>query len=1234
MNADLATGDKRPHPLVGTVVEPYAIIDVIAAGGMGVVFKARHMLTDRIVAMKLLPSELARDESNVQRVKLEAKALAQLNHPNIVTTFDFGFTYMQEPFIVMEYVTGQSLKEVLDREVLLPVDRAIKIFLQAVDGMRYAHSAKILHRDLKPHNIMVSDDPEPDHVKILDFGVAKLAEYSQQITRTGEVVGSPLYMSPEQCTGRPTDHRCDIYSIGVMMFETLTGNPPFRGENYISTVHLKCTKLAPNFKDVVPGRVFPDRLETIVHKCLEIDPDKRYANMAELRADLELLAGGAPKGERKTSQNLGTQSSSNTAKMAENQSKIASSPGPGEIGWKPAWSGNDAPNTAPRTAADDLSDSIVTSTEPDRHAVSNRQDQPNPGNGFAASNTPSQAPSTTSPFSYSGNPHSPVQPPVVDPYDSVGPGRTVDAWRDYSSPNVAEDSWREPSSPNLSADDWNHLDSSNAHTGLTGQWPQSPMPPQASKPMEPQRPVETPQIVSQPPPPFSSSQDLASLSAALEASSVSGPALGAASVPQPNQGQNFDTSSQEITGDHPTVQVGSNTVPVPTPNKGAADSHFVLTWDSKSGPAWSATTAAPQKPRGPQATNTRNPIQVQATTPGQQRAIAPNSKPDVPQNHQPTPRPQAQNTADSHGPPGYTDQPPLRQSTPSSTPPIAEQRAEPAWTQAPPPSLQPSAVDGVTSGVINPASAYGWRPADPASGAQNEAAETQDPSSQNGLPSQTSQTAQKIPQGFPNPADTQGFTLPSHPGQNATGAGQQMAPVYSPKNNATGPHNQADPNQAVQPKAMPPHLQGPPFSETHSTAPVQQPNLAAATQSPNHQESRTQQAPDGFQHNAHPSFENHIADRSASSHTTSGGETDPWAEPSTSPTVNPTHTAPSTQPQPQQNAMASPNRPPQFSSAPSPWGPQPVPLDFLSEDKTVAVAKPPNLPSQSQLASAPDRTGAGSVVSNPVQQPPFGDPAGSPIQQLAQRMAESIDKVSDSVASHATNNEQDGETSFKNYEPVSLAELNAIKTPTSKAAKPAVDSGLSNMLPTPPTPAPLPQKRNRLEDDTESGARSAALRFNSSRGGNDGKKVVLMSLSLVAVLIILAIIGFKVYKYYEATPQKATTQEVPTVVQPDKTAQTTTPVASTSRRGQDTNATNDTTISTTPPATEKPAKSAQRPQPASPKKKTSVVASKTKKPKKAKVIAKAAPASSDVPAVKRRRAYSTYDSYYESSGGQ
>lgn len=525
MNVDVVNGDRPKHPLVGTVVEPYAILDVIAAGGMGVVFKARHTLTDRIVAMKLLPSELARDESNVQRVKLEAKALAQLKHPNIVTTFDFGFTAMQEPFIVMEYVAGESLKEVLDREVLLPVDRALKVFLQAVDGMRYAHSAKILHRDLKPHNIMVSNEPEQDHVKILDFGVAKLAEYTQKITRTGEVVGSPLYMSPEQCTGKPTDHRCDIYSIGVMMFETLTGNPPFRGENYISTVHLKCTKLAPSFKDVVPGRVFPERLEMIVLKCLEIEPDKRYSTMAELKADLELVAGVVPRVERaKTNQALPTTPGSSTKTAGAAPSKAD------EIGWQPAWSGAHSSAANPATARskeDQFSDSIVTS--------------------------------------------------VSDSTDSQ--------------------SWRGPSSPNLSDDNWANTDFSKDQKSQLGwstpaaadddnEWIPT-TPPSAVPPMGAQKPL-------------TQTQGLASLSAALEASS-----MGAGDMLNIKPGgfkpDSAPTSNDEVTGDKPIVDLEQTKGPTPIPLKKdeSGDSHFVLTWDQKTGPSWSATTATPQRPKAP-----------------------------------------------------------------------------------------------------------------------------------------------------------------------------------------------------------------------------------------------------------------------------------------------------------------------------------------------------------------------------------------------------------------------------------------------------------------------------------------------------------------------------------------------------------------------------------------------------------------------------------------------------------
>ena len=524
MNVDVVHGDRPKHPLVGTVVEPYAILDVIAAGGMGVVFKARHTLTDRIVAMKLLPSELARDESNVQRVKLEAKALAQLKHPNIVTTFDFGFTAMQEPFIVMEYVTGESLKEVLDREVLLPVDRALKVFLQAVDGMRYAHSAKILHRDLKPHNIMVSNEPEPDHVKILDFGVAKLAEYTQKITRTGEVVGSPLYMSPEQCTGKPTDHRCDIYSIGVMMFETLTGNPPFRGENYISTVHLKCTKLAPSFKDVVPGRVFPERLEMIVLKCLEIDPDKRYSTMAELKADLELVAGVVPRVERvKTNQAMPPAQGSSSQTVGAAPTKAD------EIGWQPAWAGGQSATVNPaaaRSKEDQFSDSIVTN--------------------------------------------------VSDSTDSQ-------SWRGPSSPDLSDDNW---GNTDLSKDKKNQLGwSTPAVADDDSEWIPS-TPPYAVPPPGAQKPL-------------TQTQGLASLSAALEASSI-----GAGDMLNIKPGgfnPEGGKSSDDITGDKPIVDLEQTKGPTPIPLKKdeSGDSHFVLTWDQKTGPSWSATTATPQRPKAP-----------------------------------------------------------------------------------------------------------------------------------------------------------------------------------------------------------------------------------------------------------------------------------------------------------------------------------------------------------------------------------------------------------------------------------------------------------------------------------------------------------------------------------------------------------------------------------------------------------------------------------------------------------
>ncbi len=1213
---DLATGEKRPHPLVGTVVEPYAILDVIAAGGMGVVFKARHMLTDRIVAMKLLPSELARDESNVQRVKLEAKALAQLNHPNIVTTFDFGFTYMQEPFIVMEYVAGQSLKEVLDREVLLPVDRAVKIFLQAVDGMRYAHSAKILHRDLKPHNIMVSDDPEPDHVKILDFGVAKFAEYTQQITRTGEVVGSPLYMSPEQCTGRPTDHRCDIYSIGVMMFETLTGNPPFRGENYISTVHLKCTKLAPNFRDVVPGRVFPERLEMIVLKCLEIEPDKRYANMAELRADLELVAGVVPRVDRaKANQNLNNPSLG-SVKQTDNGHKSHTTSGPGEIGWKPSWAGSsNTPNTV-SNSADDWSDSIVTGTEPDawQSPVKSHQSKPS---GISGQQPPSPPQSQFQPAQHPGQYSA-----------SSGSSATprVDTWRDMSTPNVADDSWRAPSSPNLSADDWGNVDSHKS-TGLTGQWPASPTP-NLLKPVTPPAAVQAAPsttshiaVTAQPPRQTAAeaarAQDMASLAAAVEASSVGGPlidspaAMGPASATpaQPAPGP----QSEVITGDHPTVQVGSNTVPVPKPNKDAADSHFVLTWDSKSGPAWSATTAAPQKPRGPtaHATNTRNPIQqptVELTRNPAQKPV-PSQASQVPTPSTPA---TAQTAPDS---PLNVQTQQAGTGSPAAVPQTDNQSSSPpAWAQAPPSGQQPSPWNGTTSGVINPAAAYGWRPADA------------DPEQQQQQQQQSSQPQTPPTNGFQTPPGQQ---IQNHPTSNP------MAPVqpgHQPDGSADIGLTRAGGSPVTQRGQFPPQPPSPQPAPT-SPAPFQHsasaPGSSATAPSDHRSEIGLAPQTTGSQPVLHQAGPQSTA---IQGHTMDGGEQDLWSElPSSSQSTGTANLQSPDGPEGPWGAAPSPASDNHEAPQPGHWGSQPLPTEAIGEQTVLTTSSPaPQRPSSTPpIAEVGTISG---VMENPFQTPQVdAGQLNSPAHQLAQRVSKGLARDPE------FNTPDKNGSEFKNYEPVSLAELNAIKTPAAKpVVKTPVDSGLSTMLPpTPPaTSIPTPKSKSRFTDadeepDSSSSARShsASLRFSTSRGGDDGKKVVLISLVGMAIIAIIATAGYIVYSHSKTENSQTSIQEQPQNDQSSTTALKKPDNGSKPVSSSETEAARSTASDTTATRVEKPIKAVKTAVPSA--KRKPAVAVKPKKPKKAKAIAKEPAAAPDVPATpRRRRAYSTYDSYY------
>lgn len=281
--------EKETHPLLGAEIDKYKIVEVLNAGGMGIVFKARQKIMDRDIALKLLPPELAKDEVNLQRLEREAKALAQLNHPNIIATYDFGLTDTAQGYLAMEYVEGQSLDELLEKVGILKPGRAVYIFKQIADGIRFAHQKGIVHRDLKPQNIMLTDIVSKDQVKILDFGIARIAQDSKRLTRVGEVVGSPIYMAPEQCMGEAADGRADVYAFGVLMFRALTGHFPHMGPNLHETFMSKCTKDPPYFKDVAPRLHLPVELENVCRKCLQRKPEDRYQHMEQVRDDLERI---------------------------------------------------------------------------------------------------------------------------------------------------------------------------------------------------------------------------------------------------------------------------------------------------------------------------------------------------------------------------------------------------------------------------------------------------------------------------------------------------------------------------------------------------------------------------------------------------------------------------------------------------------------------------------------------------------------------------------------------------------------------------------------------------------------------------------------------------------------------------------------------------------------------------------------------------------------------------------
>jgi serine/threonine protein kinase len=280
-------------PLVGTTLSgKYEIQEVIGHGGMGVVYKARHALMERIVAIKMLQAQLISDSMSVKRFQQESKAASRISHPNVITIYDFGISPNGQPFIVMDYLLGTSLASVIKEEGQVGVERSIRIITQACDALEHAHKQGVIHRDLKPTNIvLINYDEEKDFVKVVDFGVAKLMNASsegQRLTQQGEVCGSPVYMSPEQCTGLDLDPRSDIYSMGIVIYETLTGKLPLLGKTMVDTMSKHISEMPPSFSQSRPDLYIPERLEQVIFKALAKDPNDRHQTMEELKVDLEL----------------------------------------------------------------------------------------------------------------------------------------------------------------------------------------------------------------------------------------------------------------------------------------------------------------------------------------------------------------------------------------------------------------------------------------------------------------------------------------------------------------------------------------------------------------------------------------------------------------------------------------------------------------------------------------------------------------------------------------------------------------------------------------------------------------------------------------------------------------------------------------------------------------------------------------------------------------------------------
>lgn len=276
----------------------FEVLEFLGEGGMGSVYKVREKTTSAIMAAKVIKTGGCEDAEAVKRFESEVSAATKLTHPNIVATFDHGKTADGAPYMVMNFIEGDTLAKYVKEHGKLEEADAIKLFIDIAEALGYAHQQGLIHRDLKPSNVIVTGDKESKTLDahLVDFGIAKamtasMARDTQDITKTGEVFGSPAYMSPEQCLGFRLDARSDIYSFGCLMYEALTGNAPLSDENPVRIVVKQLSEKPKSWTNTPDGKPLKG-IEAIVFRCLEKDKEERYQTVAELMSDLKLVASG------------------------------------------------------------------------------------------------------------------------------------------------------------------------------------------------------------------------------------------------------------------------------------------------------------------------------------------------------------------------------------------------------------------------------------------------------------------------------------------------------------------------------------------------------------------------------------------------------------------------------------------------------------------------------------------------------------------------------------------------------------------------------------------------------------------------------------------------------------------------------------------------------------------------------------------------------------------------------